>query len=180
MQRWPKDAILPIERALLNESIVWNKIEMADDLFRSGDPLGRETLVSVCHDLTVGGSARMAAANRLVPFKDDSCRDSVLSILKSATDLQDTDAKEQALMLAPALLGQSGTEQYRTVFQLLTKSLRDPAANVRVIASAMLGQIGDPAAIPSLEAAIAKERDNTYRTWMSNSLAKLRMKNRRK
>jgi HEAT repeat protein len=174
--RWPNDATHPIEQAMLNESIVWNRIGMASDLLRLGDRLGGETLVKVCHDTTEPGSARMAAAGALVRFKDDSCLDSVFDSLESATDLRDTDAKEQALELAPELIRHFGPERYQSVFQLVIKALGDPWLSVRMNASTILDEIGDPAAIPSLAAAIAQEKDEDVRRTLQKNLQDLQSK----
>jgi HEAT repeat protein len=111
----------------------------------------------------------MAAAGALVCFKDDSCLDSVFDSLESATDLRDTSAKEQALELAPELIRHFGPERYQSVLQLVIKALGDPWLSVRMNASTILDEIGDPAAIPGLEAEIAQEKDeNVRRTMLKN------------
>jgi HEAT repeat protein len=153
---------------------------MASELLGLGDPLGRETLIKLCHDMTVPGSARMAAANDLVGFNDNSCLDSVFNTLQSPTDLHDTVAKEDALELAPELIRHFGPQRYPAVLQLVINSLRDPWPSNRTRASQVLVQIGDPAAIPNLEAAIAEEKDATRRSIMTESLRDLKAKNQRR
>jgi hypothetical protein len=80
-QDWPKDAVPAIEEAMLKEGVVWNRIRMAAALARLGDPLGRETLKSVCHSANEWGSVRMYAATILsTEFQDDSCLDLVFDV----------------------------------------------------------------------------------------------------
>lgn len=177
LNRWPKDAIRPVERAMLKESDVYARIWMANDLFALGDPLGREMLVRVCHDMAEPGSARMGAANDLVRLKDDSCLESVFNTLESATDLRDTVAKEDALELAPELIRHFGPQRYQSVLQLVIRALGDSWPSNRTTASRVLAQIGDPAAIPSLEAAMTEEKDETRRSILLDSLQVLKMKN---
>jgi hypothetical protein len=122
----------------------------------------------------------MYAATVLVDrFKDDSCLDSVLNILESDTDLRDTEAKEQALELVPELIRHMGEQQSLSVPRLVIKALGDPWPGIRMNASAILDQIGYTAAIPSLQAAIAREKDENIRRTMLSNLQDLKNKEQR-
>jgi HEAT repeat protein len=173
-QHWPKDAPPAIREAMRKESVAWYRIRMAAALARLGDPLGRKTLVNECHGTTEPGSVRMAAATALIRnVQDDSCSDSVLHVLQSATEVKDTSAKEQALELAPVLIRRVDRRQSQRIFDLLTNALGDPWPVVRITASITLERLGDVRAIPILKSAIDKEQDKDCLRVMNTSLKAL-------
>jgi HEAT repeat protein len=176
-QDWPKDAVPAIEEALQKENDIRNRINMATDLARLGDALGRETLRSVCHTASEWGSVRMSAAFALsTEFQDDSCLDLVFDVLQKDSDPKDTSAKEQALEVTPDLIGRLSRPQSQKLFDLLAKALGDPWPGVRITASVTLGRLGDVAAIPRLQAAIANEKDEGCRSAMAGELKSLQIK----
>ena len=163
--------------AQLKEGVVWYRIRMANALARLGDRRGRETLISVCHRHSESGSVRMYAATILsTEFQDDSCLDLVFDVLQKDSDPKDTEAKEQALELTPDLIGRLSPPQSQKLFDLLTKALGDPWPGVRITASMTLDRLGDVAAIPRLQAAIANEKDEGCRSVMARELKWLQSK----
>lgn len=176
-QRWPGAAVSAMEQAVLKEPDRFTRIWMAEDLFRLGDAQGRKILVSECHDSNEHGNVRMFAATILSrEFQDDSCLAPVLDVLQADGDPNDDGAKEQALELAPILIGRVDQNQSQRIFELLTKSLRDPVPYLRITASITLERLGDVRAIPMLEAAIAKETDDGCLHVMKSSLKVLQSK----
>ena len=171
--RWPKDAAPAIEEAMLREADDWNRIWMAFDLAKLGDKAGREMLGTECHNTGEWGSTRMLAARKMSELHDDSCVDSVLDVLGSDSDPQDTNAKESALDLVPSFIKHFTGQEYRKVLDLAEKALDDPAGGVRIAASIMLGRLGDVSAVPGLQAALAREQDETVQGVVSRDVKRL-------
>src|SRR6266702_817113 len=177
VKRWPKLALSVIERAMWKEPDGFTRVRMATDLARLGDRAGREALVKECHNTTEWGSIRIGAAAVLIEeFRDNSCLGAILDTLQSDSDARDTGPKEWALKLAPDLIDHVDPLESHKLFELVIKALGDPSPGVRTIASMMLYQIGGPAAIPGLEAAIAKEKDEDGRRMMIRELQNLQSK----
>ncbi len=170
--RWPKDAASPIEAAMLKESDQLTRVGLAWDLARLGDNAGREMLVSECHSVSEWGSTRVQAARWMSELHDDSCVDSVLDVLQADSDPQD-DAKYPALDLVPSFIGRLTAQDSRRVLALVEKALDDPSGIVRLTASQTLVRLGDISAIPRLQAAAAKEQEETIRSSMSSDVKDL-------
>lgn len=180
VDRWPQIAGSAIEQVMRKDPDGFTRVRMATDVARLGDTAGREALINECHNATEWGSIRMDAAGALTEeFKDDSCLDVIVGILQSDSDPRDTGAKGWALQLTPHLIGRLDREQSHKLFELVMKSLDDPWPGIRTTASMMLEQIGDAAAIPSMEAAIAKEKDVNGRLMMIRMLQVLQNKKTR-
>jgi HEAT repeat protein len=176
-KRWPKVAVSAIQQSISKEPEGFTRIWMATGLARLGDAAGRQALRKEYRNTAEWGSVRVEAAAVLSEeFGDYSCTDSILTVLQSDSDPRDTSAKEHALELAPRLIVHLAPLEAHNVFELVVKALSDPWPGVRTTASTMLDQIGDPAAIPTLEAAIAKEKDENGRRMMMNNLRNLKSK----
>lgn len=67
-------------------------------------------------------------------------------------------------------------EESQKVFEVVTGRLEDPEPSVRIAASQALVQLGNIAAIPDLEAAIAKEQDDGIRSLLEKDLKRLQTK----
>ena len=158
VERWPKAAPSALEQAIPGEPDGFTRNFMATDLLRTGNPFGRKTLISQCHNAAEWGSVRMHAATQLTrEFGDDSCIDSVLQVLHSPTDPMDDGGKAQALELVPILIGRVNQTVSQEIFELLISSLRDPKPYLRYTASNALAQVGDVRTIPVLQSAIASD-----------------------
>ena len=105
---------------------------------------------------------------------DNSCVDSVLEILRSPSDPQDTLAKVDALNLVPDIIRNSGQQEYRNTLDLTMNALNDPDGGVRLTASVTLGRLGDTSAIATLQAAVATEQDPNIHSAMLNQLKRLK------
>ncbi len=146
---------------------------MAFDLAKLGDNAGREMLVSECHNTSEWGSTRVMAARYLSELREDSCVDSVLDILQSDSDPQDTISKIEALELVPTFIGHATGQDSQEVLELVAKALDDPDLGVRLTASHMLVRLGDVPAIPKLQAALEREQDDTVYSAMLGDLKRL-------
>ncbi len=170
---WPKDAIAPIKEAMLREIVAGNREAMAFDLARLGDATGRDTLTRLCHSTADPEYVRMAAAMNMSFLKDDSCVDVVLDVFRLDSDPDDPDSKSQALSLVPGFIGRLGGEESRRVLELVAKALDDPDPGVRMTASNTLGLLGDVSAIPALQAALTREKNEGCRLQMFTDLQRL-------
>lgn len=85
-----------------------------------------------------------------------------------------------ALELVPVLIGRANDQQSQRLFELLTNALRDPLPRLRMTASVILERLGDLRAIPSLQAAIARETDEGCIRAMNSSLKALQSKQQAK
>jgi HEAT repeat protein len=118
----------------------------------------------------------MRAARSLIELGDYSCTDTILQILEAPSDPQDTVAKESAIELVPKIIPHLGKLRPERLYEFLEIALEDPAVGVRMDASRMLGQLNVVGAIPSLQAALAKEQEPTIRDIMATELARLEKK----
>lgn len=171
---WPKEAAAPIQIAMLQEGDELVRVSLATDLARLGDKAGREMLLTECHNTGDWGTTRMYAARGLTELHDDSCVDSVLEILRSDSDPQDTVAKSDALELLPSFIHDFTGEEYRRVLNLAVSALNDPAVGVRLTAAITLGRVGDTSAIPALQAALTTEQDATIHSAILVELKRLK------
>jgi len=171
---WPKEAAAPIQVAMLQEGDVLIRVSLATDLARLGDEAGREMLRTECHNVGEWGTTRMYAARTMTELHEDSCLDSVLAILRSPSDPQDTNAKWDALDLVPSIIHNSGEQENRNILDLTINALNDPDAGVRLTASITLGRLGDASAIAALETAATAEQDATVHDAMLREVKRLK------
>lgn len=170
---WPKEAAAPIKTAMLQEDIPFTRVSLATDLARLGDTAGREMLLTVCHNGGEWGSTRIMAARNMIELHDDSCLDSVVEILASDSNPEDTSAKYEAVNLVPKLIEISGSER-QTFLDLAVNALKDPDLGVRIAATTTLGRLGDISVIAPLQAAATSEQDPTVHDAMLTELKRLK------
>jgi hypothetical protein len=171
---WPKEAVAPLEAAMLQENDERTRIAIASDLAELGYKAGREMLTTECHNAREWGTTRILAARMLTQIHDNSCVDAILEILQSDSDPQDTLAKIDALDLVTMFTNHSTPQEYRKVLDLVMNALNDPDLGVRLTASVTLGRLGDASAIPALQVALASEQEETVRSAMLVELKRLR------
>jgi hypothetical protein len=171
--RWPNDTASEIEGAMLREPVIRNRICMAFDLAKLRNRAGREMLINECHKRGNWGSDRVLAARFMSDLHDDSCVDSIIDILQSNSDPNDTVSKEGALDLVPNFIGRLTQHDSQRVFELVANALDDPAPGVRMNAGDVLVRLRDVTAIPRLEAAIAREQEETCRDALERDLKQL-------
>jgi|HubBroStandDraft_6_1064221.scaffolds.fasta_scaffold11927_6 HEAT repeat protein len=172
--RWPTDAAVPIQEAMLREEDGLIRVSLANDLAQVGETAGREKLLAECHNSSEWGSTRVLAARFMFDLHDDSCVDAVLEILRSDSDPQDTLAKVDALNLAPIFVQHFTDRKNQSVMDLTVNALNDADLGVRITAATTLGRLADPSAITALQAALANEQDATGRNVMLIELKGLR------
>ncbi len=171
--RWPNDTASAIEEAMLREPVIRNRIWMAFDLAKLRNHTGREMLISECHKRGNWGSDRMLAARFMSDLHDDSCVDSIIDVLQSNSDPNDTVSKEEALDLVPNFIEHLTQRDSQRVFELVANALDDPAPGVRMDAGDVLVRLGDVTTIPRLEAAIARKQEETCRGALDRDLKQM-------
>lgn len=165
-------AIHEIEEALAVERVPTTKVNLAFSLALLHDKSGAEVLKSACTDPSFPSHLRLRAASYLLTLKDDGCFSSILSALKSSND---PEIRIGALSLATQLSHVSERD-LQAMYPFILSALDDPTPAVRLSAGDVLATIGDTAAIPYLEHAIAIEKDQTIRSEMQTGLKQLKDK----
>jgi HEAT repeat protein len=173
-RRWPRDAVKPIQAAMLREDNSLVRVSLANDLAQLGDPAGREMLVTECNKSGEWGSTRILAARDMLDLHDDSCVDAVLEILRSPSDPQDTYGKVDALQFVPDVIKHLSGQEHRNAVDMTMNALSDPDAGVRLTASITLGRLGDTSAIAALETAVTGEQDATVQDAMLREVKRLK------
>jgi HEAT repeat protein len=167
------DAIPAIKEALAIERVPRDRVNMAVALGLLGDPAGHAELKKVCADRNFIPEFRLYAVRYMfdLHFQDADCLRAAEEVAESK-DLRPGD-RVSALSLLPQFQNLT-PEESQEVFELVLKCLEDPEPIVRMAASDALASLGNPSAIPYIEAAIAKEQEEGTRLVFQRDLKKLR------
>jgi HEAT repeat protein len=164
-----KEAIPEIARALDSETVPSTQINIAFALAQLGDDRGFTALSKSCDDQKIQAGLRVRAAGYLLSLNNESCLKAVMTVLRS-------DADFDSRMFALSLLGRFhhiSDEDSKSMCAAAVKSLTDPTPAVRISASTTLVTLGNPAAIPALERAVASETDQAVKNQMKSNLERL-------
>lgn len=167
-----KEAIPVIEQLLASETEPYSRIQLGSDLAVLGDARGTQVLESYCRNATEPIWARLRAAQVLeVDLKQESCPE----VLVAALNGREPTYRADALRLIPYSIDLSATDflQFHT---LLLKSLSDEDRSVRITAAHSVATVNDAAAIPALQAALAKEEDSGVQNALIAALKSLQSK----
>ena len=163
------DTIPSMNEALSEERVPWNRANIAFALAQLGDKAGMVTLKSICEDAAMPAFTRIAAVQHLQWLHDDSCLTAVAEVLQFG---EDSGSRIAAISLVSWGHHFSEGDSLR-FFDLIVKALEDPAPGVRIEASSALGRLGNVSAIPSLQAALAKEHEMSIRLAIRRALQRL-------
>lgn len=172
------DAIPAIERALAREKVPRDRVNIALALALLGDERGGTELKKVCSDKTFVPEFQLYAVRYMFDLhvqKDDDCLHATERVIESQN--ANIGDRVSALELIYQFQGLTPDES-RTVLKLVGECLRDAEPVVRMAASQALTGLGDPAAVPYLESAIAKEQDENVRSVFEKDLKKLQMESK--
>lgn len=169
------DAIPAIEQALTVEKVPRDRVNIALALALLGDERGRTELKRICSDTTFVPEFRLYAVRYMFDLhvpKDEDCLNATQEVIES----QNVNIGNcvSALELI-SLFRDLTSDESRKVIGLVAARLRDPEPVVRMAASQALGGLGDPAAVPYLDSAIAKEQDENVRSLFEKDLKKLQV-----
>jgi HEAT repeat protein len=168
------DAVPAIEQALAVEKVPRSQVNLALALALLGDQAGNTELKKICTDREVPSEFRLYAVQYMFDLhvqKDEDCFKAAEDVIESKnTRLGD---RVSALGLLSRFRGLTA-EEARDVLRLVAVSLADPELVVRMAAGQSFAGLGDPSAIPYLEAAVKRESDESVRSVLKSALNKLR------
>lgn len=165
--------------ALKAETVERTRVNIAYSLAQLDEERGFIALRDTCRDPSNRHWNRLLAARYLVAYmkrKDDACKTALLEILQSRPD---SDSFVEAVSLLREFHDLSENET-QTIFEVATISLVATSPSLRLAASRTLGELGNCSAIPYLQSAAAKERDEAVRAQMQADLERLQPKQKPK
>jgi HEAT repeat protein len=158
-----------IVKALEGEKYPLVKFNMAAALVSLNSQVGNRALLHICDEASLPEGLRLDAASRLIDVGDYGCLPSVDNILRKATD----PSIKTAALLDLARVKVIPAAVAPRIHNTLLASLQDPVSAVRQFASECIATLGDKAAAPNLQTAIANESDEMTRAHMEESLRAL-------
>ncbi len=158
-----------IVKALEEEKYPTVKFNMATALISLNSQVGDRALLHICDDASLPEGLRLDAASRLIDAGDYNCLSSVENILRKTAD----PSIKTAALLDLARVKFIPAAFALRIHNTLVARLQDPVAAVRQFASECIATLGDKAAAPNLQTAIAKESDEMTRAHMEVSLRAL-------
>ena len=173
------DAIPAIKQAMAVEKAPRTRVSIAVALELLGDPGGRHELKMVCADGDFPPEFRLYAVRYMFDLgveRDDDCLHAAEEIVEIVdSENRTVGDRNSALELLPRFRNLT-TDESKRMFQLVVDRLHDPEPTVRMAASQSLASLGNIAAIPYLDAAIARESEEGTRSVFELNLKKLRTK----
>jgi HEAT repeat protein len=173
------DAIPAVKQAVAAEKTPRTRVNIAVALGLLGDPGGRDELKKVCADGDFPPEFRLYAVRYMFDLgveRDEDCLHAAEEIVQIVDSENRTFGdRDSALELLPRFRNLTA-EESKKIFQLVVDRLHDPEPTVRMAASQSLADLGNAAAIPSLEAAIAGEQEESTRSVFELNLKKLQTK----
>ena len=162
-----KDVIPDVYQAFEVEDQPRPKAYLACALVELGDHRGVDALHQYCKDDALPVDLRLDVARFLLEVHETPCIAPIVEALKGTCPY---NWQAQAVIPHIKNLSPSDSEQLRV---LLMDRLSDQGSAVRMVTAQTLSQLHDTAAIPAVQAAIAKERNPTVRKSMEDSLKNL-------
>ena len=152
------DAIPAIEETLAAEKVPRSRVNIALALGQLGDQTGLTELRNACADSNFVPEFRLYAVTYMFDLhsQTEECLGAAEEIVRSK-DVTFGD-RISALALLPRFHNLS-IEESQKLLELVIDRLDDPEPTVRMGASAALASLSNPAAIPFLKDAIAKEQE---------------------
>jgi hypothetical protein len=168
------DAIPAIQQAAAEEKVPRARANIALALAMLGEQIGKIELKRMCADRGFAPEFRLYAVRYMFDLHSPDgpdCLAAAEEIVESkAIDFGD---RISALELLPLFQNLSANESQR-IFDLVLACLNDREPVVQMAASNALASLRNSAAIPYLEAAIAREREQGTRAVFEADLTKLR------
>jgi|SRR5579863_5484822 len=167
------DAGPAIEQALAVEKAPRDRVNIALALALLGDPVGDAHLKKICADKDFTPEFRLYAVRYMFDLhfqKDKDCLAAAEEIAESQK--ANFGDKTSALELLARFKGLT-VEESQKVLKVVASRLEDPEPVVRMASSQSLAALGDAAAVPYLESALAREQDENIRSVFEKDLKKL-------
>lgn len=173
------DAIPAVKQALVVEKTPRARVDIAVALGLLGDSGGRNELRKACADESFPSEFRLYAVRYMFDLgveKDKDCLRAAEEIAQIVdADYHTTGYRVSALELLPRFRNMTADES-KTIFQLMVDRLDDLELTVRMEAGQSLATLGNTAAIPYLESAIAGEQEGSVRSALELDLQTLQTK----
>lgn len=158
-----------ITEAMKEEKDAQVAFNMAAALLWVHSAAGNKALVRICDDSSASEDLRLEAASRLVDARDFQCVPSLLGILQNTTN----PSNKASALLTLAHVTQMPPSLLPSLHTALLASLQDRSSAVRQYAGERIAALGDKAAVPYLQTAIASESDESTRKRMEEFLKTL-------
>jgi HEAT repeat protein len=173
------DAIPAVKQAMAAERTPRTRVNIAVALGLLGDSGGRDELKKVCADGDFPPEFRLYAVRYMFDLgveRDEDCLHAAEELVQIVDSENRTVAdRDSALELLPRFRNLT-VDESKKIFELVVDRLHDPEPTVRIAASQSLASLGNAAAIPYLEAAIAREHEEGTRSVFEANLKKLQTK----
>jgi HEAT repeat protein len=170
------DAIPAVRHALSAEKVPRARVNIAAALGLLGDPGGRDELKKLCADERFPAEFRLYAVRYMFDLhveKDEDCLHAAEEIVQRVDpDYHTAGDRQMALSILPRFQSLASAES-KMVFNLVLQRLEDSEPAVQMEASVALASLGNTAAIPYLEAAIAREQEEGTSSVFEFNLKKL-------
>ena len=171
------DTIPAVKQALVVEKTPRARVNIAVALGLLGDAGGHDELKKLCGDETFPPEFRLYAVRYMFDLgvgNDHDCLHAAEEIVQ-IVDSENRTFGDRITALALLVRFQNLTqEESQTVLELAVRRLEDSEPVVQMEASRAQADLGNRAAIPYLEAAIARAQDKVVRSVLEANLKKLR------
>jgi HEAT repeat protein len=173
------DAIPAVKQALIVEKTPRARVNIAVALGLLGDAGGHDELKKLCGDETFPPEFRLFAVRYMFDLgvgNDEDCLHAAEEIVQIVDSENRTFGDRITALELLSRFRNLTQDEWQTVLDLAVRRLEDPEPVVHMEASRALVDLGNRAAIPYLEAAIAREQDENIRSALETNLKKLREK----
>jgi HEAT repeat protein len=173
------DTIPAVKEALVVEKTPRARVNIAVALGLLGDPGGHDELKRVCGDKNFPPEFRLYAVRYMFDLgvaKDEDCLHAAEEIVQVVDSENRTFGDRNTALELLSRFRNLTQEESQTVLELVVHRLEDSEPVVQMAASRALVSLGNPAAIPYLEATIARAQDENIRSVLETNLKKLREK----
>jgi HEAT repeat protein len=169
-----KEAIPTLQSTLGAEKDPQAHLNISFALAQLGDKKGFDALRETCSDNREDANRRMIATRYMLDLQHQSCLGSVIDQIRPGID---AESRIQAMELLNRFQNVTQDDQQK-ILKLLVVNLSDSMPEVRVAASEALGSQGGAAAVPYLQSALTREKDESVRSAMQSSLQLLQDQNK--
>jgi HEAT repeat protein len=169
------DSAPGVEQALATEKVPRARVNIALALALLGSQVGSAELKKICADNNYVPEFRLYAIRYMFDLhnqNDEDCLNATERIIESQN--ANFGDRIAALELITRFQGLA-SEESQKILELVAGRLEDAEPVVRMAAGQSLARLGNAAAVPYLQAAIAREQDENIRSGFEKDLKKLQM-----
>jgi HEAT repeat protein len=164
-----KDSLPQILQAVQSEKDARAIVNLASAAAHLGSSEGIAALEAVCHDSSVPDLVRSDAARHLFDQNNRACLPDLWKMMEPGAA---PDSRISAISLVSQLQDKTAYETEQVV-RFTIYALNDPEIRLRLFAAPTLATMKAKSAIPYLETAIRREREDVVRSQKESSLKRL-------